>query len=465
MKTHTGIGGLKEFIRRSLDGPVMRELEFDLKMSRQLGRLTSEYSIRFNPEEMICDDAIADAIWQAALQLLEKVGIYNADTNRVVLLGRQEVEAAAAMAPREFVVGAGKDAVTIRARSHDSKAPPAILAIPAKSFRQKGGVQTSVTGMLEAYKSDPGPLGELARRLMDQLDGIPYLAEIPGEMMWAAAIARWQKAVAEALGKPGLWLIGAQATSPPAVLACYTEEDLLNKFNSHISAFLMPELKLKWDALRLAYAAQAMGVYRFCASVSILGGYCRSNEEAAIVAVATMLGFMVYGGDEKAVHLNVVDNHGNYTARGPLQASSGARRAAERHLGIPIHGNQNTMNGLGTRLSLYELAALALAQTGSGMAWNGRGYACAPGRDGEYTTELDWRFMNRVSRGAAGLTRERTNELVAKLLRLYENQDGIDEGKPFAHHYDIKTLTPSLELVALYDGVEEELQGLGIPMA
>ncbi|MBI4332111.1 MAG: monomethylamine:corrinoid methyltransferase [Chloroflexi bacterium] len=464
MGTETTASGLKEFIQRSLDGPVMRELDFDLKLGRELRRVTSEYSIRFHPEEMICDDALADSIWQAALQLLERVGIYNVDTNRVVFLGRDEVDAAAASAPKELVVGEGKDAVKVNARSHDSKAPPLIMAQPARSFRHKGGSHTFVSRMLDAYASDAGPLGHLARQLKRELEGIPYLAETPGEMIWARAIVRWQRAVAKLAGKPGLWLANAQVSSPPAILACYMEDGLLNRFNSYISVHLMPELKLNWDCLRLAYAAQELGVYRFCAADPILGGYCRNSEEAAVVALATLLGYTVYASPKNIVHTNVVNRQGNYTTRGPLQASSAARRAVERNLAVPMHGNQSTKNGLGTTASLYELAALTLAQTGSGMAWAGRGYAFGLGPDGECRTDLDWKFVTRVSRGASGLNREKTNDLLLELLEICESQDATNEGKPFDYYYDIKTLTPSAELVALYAGVEEELQTMGIPV-
>ncbi|MBI4334315.1 MAG: monomethylamine:corrinoid methyltransferase, partial [Chloroflexi bacterium] len=447
----------------SLDGPVMKELDFDLKLSRQLKLLTSEYSIRFNREEIICDDVIADAIWQTALQLLERVGIYNLDTNRVVLLRRAEVEAAAARAPKEFVVGAGKDAVTIRASDHGSKVPPVILAQPARSFRHKGGVQAFVARMMDAYVSDAGPLGDLARQLKNELDGIPYMAETPGEMVWGRAVVRWKRGVADLLGKPGLWLGSAEITSPPAIQTCYLEEGLLNRFNSHISVSLIPELKLNWDRLRLTYAARCLGVHRSCSADPVVGGYCRNSEEAAVVALASVLGSMVYAGDEKTVQLSTVDREGNRTARAPLQASSAARRSIERNLGIPMDGIQRiSKNGLGTGLSLYELAALTLAQSGSGWAWSWR-YPCAPGPMGEYTVDLDYRLVTRISRGATGLSREKTNELVAELLQLYESRDG-DEGKPFAYYYDIKTLTPSTELVALYDGVEEELQRLGVPL-
>ncbi|MBI4332107.1 MAG: monomethylamine:corrinoid methyltransferase [Chloroflexi bacterium] len=463
MRAEASNVGLKEFIRRSLDGPVMRELDFDLKLSRQLRRLTSEYSIHFNPQEIICDDATADAIWQAALQLLERVGIYNVDTNRVVSLPSKEVEAAAAGAPKEFTVGEGKDAVTIKAFDHGVKVPPVILAQPAKSFHIKGSVQAFVAKLMEAYVSDAGPLGDLARQLENELDGIPYMAETPGEMIWARAVVRWKRAVADLLGKPGLHLGSAEVTSLPAILALYTEKGLLHRFNSQISVSLIPNLKLNWDRLRLAYAARSLGVYRSCSADPVVGAYCRNSEEAAVVALASVLGSMMYAGDEKTVQLSTVDREGNRTAKAPLQASSAARRSIERNLGIPMDGIQNIIkNGLGTSLSLYELAALTLAQSASGWAWSWR-YPCAPGPKGEYTVDLDYKFVTKISRGATGLSREKTNELVAKLLQLYENRDA-DGGKPFAYYYDIKTLTPSMELVALFDRVEEQLQRLGVPM-
>jgi len=53
---------------------------------------------------------------------------------------------------------------------------------------------------------------------------------------------------------------------------------------------------------------------------------------------------------------------------------------------------------------------------------------------------------------------------VHKLLLLYEGRETIDEGKPFDYHYNLKTMSPSQELAALYDEMEEELRRLGVPM-
>ncbi|MBI4331772.1 MAG: monomethylamine:corrinoid methyltransferase [Chloroflexi bacterium] len=81
---YRGHVSLKEFIKRSMYGPVMTEQEFDLKLSQRLRRLSADFSVHFNPGEIICDDATADGIFQAAVELLGQVGLYNTDTNRVV---------------------------------------------------------------------------------------------------------------------------------------------------------------------------------------------------------------------------------------------------------------------------------------------------------------------------------------------------------------------------------------------
>lgn len=466
MQVRTGLeastGFLREVVRRSLDGPVMREIDFDRKLSQQARLLTSEYSIRFDLEEIVCDDRTADCIWQAALELLSRVGIYNFDTNRLVQLEKREIEAEAARTLKEVVLGEGKDAVTIPARAHDSKVPPVILPLPGRGSHVRG-FNSIFHDVLDAYASDDGPLGVLAWRLKDEVNGIPHLAKTPAEVIWGKATARWRRAIVAYMGRPGHWLGDCEEISPGAIIACFAEDGLLNRSNAFLGVALMPEFKLNWDRLTLAYAGQTMGVCRFMSSLPIYGAYYASPEQTAVAAVAMLLGIMSYAGDEKLANIDVVRRQGFGTVRGQIQASVGAFRAVERHLGIPVHGFHDTQSGLGTSLCLYEKAARALALTGSGWSWNGLTYFCWPGPDAGYRTEMDYDFVMKICRGASGLRRERTNELLVKLLPLFEGKP-VDTGKSFFHYYDIKTLTPSGELVALYARVEEELQALGVPM-
>ncbi|MBM3132677.1 MAG: monomethylamine:corrinoid methyltransferase, partial [Chloroflexi bacterium] len=122
---------LIDFQRRSLTGPVMKGDEFDLEFAMKVRELTSEYEIKYNPEELVVDDKTADAVFQAAVQLLADVGVYHLDTERVIKFTKEEVEQIAKEyreTPSKHTFGKGKDAVTIEYRTMADKRPPALYS-------------------------------------------------------------------------------------------------------------------------------------------------------------------------------------------------------------------------------------------------------------------------------------------------------------------------------------------------
>lgn len=452
-----------EFIRRSLAGPVMSEKDFDLHLSRTIRGLVLDYAIRFKPEELICDDATSDAIFQAAVDLLGRVGVYNMDTSRVILLTRDEALAVAEETPGECAIGGGADAVTIRARSHDSQAPPVVVACPVRCMRYREGFEKMFLDMAAAYSGEDSELGKLAGMLLAELDGIENLADTPSEMKWSRSLAKWSRAVAKAAGRPDMYLMNPAGISVPAILAAYGE-GLLQGGNSSIPIHLMPELKLNWDRLKLAYAALEMGVSRWVSTNGVLGAYCRTGEELAIATVASLLAQLCYGHGDRA-HVGSVDREGNRTRFNVIQAHSAACRALERNVGTPLGSVPLTKNGLGTAKGIYEEAAAVLGQTCSAVSWIWV-FPCHPGAGGELRVDLDYMLVSKVSRGVAGLGREKAGELLEKILALYEpTWDVYEPGNPYPYYYDLKTLTPTQDLVDLYERAEDTLTRLGLPLA
>ena len=61
---------IMDFQTLSLNSPVMKADEFDLAFSSKLRELVSKFEIKYNPEELIVDDATADAVFQAGVRLL-----------------------------------------------------------------------------------------------------------------------------------------------------------------------------------------------------------------------------------------------------------------------------------------------------------------------------------------------------------------------------------------------------------
>jgi methylamine--corrinoid protein Co-methyltransferase len=78
---------------------------------------------------------------------------------------------------------------------------------------------------------------------------------------------------------------------------------------------------------------------------------------------------------------------------------------------------------------------------------------------------LDARICAEVVRTMPGLTRERANELVSKIVPLYQvDLERKPIGKPFEEVYDLEKIQPSPEWQGIYDEVKEELIAMALPL-
>lgn len=82
---------IMDFQKRTLTGPVMKADEFDLAFSSKLRELVAKYQIKYNPEEFVVDDKMADRVFQAGVELLADIGLYQIDTQRVIQYTKEEI--------------------------------------------------------------------------------------------------------------------------------------------------------------------------------------------------------------------------------------------------------------------------------------------------------------------------------------------------------------------------------------
>ena len=112
----------------------MKADEFDLALSMRLRDLVAKHQIKFNPEELIVDDATADAVFRAGVELLADIGLYQLDTERVIKFTREEIEEIAGEYrenPGNRTFGRGKDEVAVTYRTGADIRPPILFAGPA----------------------------------------------------------------------------------------------------------------------------------------------------------------------------------------------------------------------------------------------------------------------------------------------------------------------------------------------
>ena len=71
--------------------------------------------------------------------------------------------------------------------------------------------------------------------------------------------------------------------------------------------------------------------------------------------------------------------------------------------------------------------------------------------------------MGEVGHAAAGMSRLQANEIVKQLVPMYKDELGREpKGVSFEEAYDIRTLQPRPEWLAIYDEVKREVSALGV---
>jgi methylamine--corrinoid protein Co-methyltransferase len=123
---------LIEIYQRSRSGKFMKEVEYDLMLAKRVQELLKEYDIKYDPKN-VCpsDDAMADRVFQAGLQLLVDCGAYHLDTQRVIKFSKEEILDALRLAPDTLYLGEGKDMVVAKHRNIEDPNPPLNLTGPA----------------------------------------------------------------------------------------------------------------------------------------------------------------------------------------------------------------------------------------------------------------------------------------------------------------------------------------------
>jgi methylamine--corrinoid protein Co-methyltransferase len=463
-----------EFQHRSLIGPVLKEEEFDMRFSRAARKIIKEYGIVFNPVEIIADDALANTVFEAAVALLSEVGLYNRDTERIILFTEEEVRQVARDAfdgPDEVVFGRGQGLVTIRSRDGNDPRPPIYfmgnggntaseeLYIPyTQSFLQEKYCDGNFgTAGLASYRGLEASVASHGLKIEAE-----NKADTVGEMVVSAAELRLTQEAARRAGRNGIYLGPTTATAAASVMALFGLPDGHATWNTMVSMHVMPELKFGWSRLVLSQWCEDHGVVPWLSGISMMGLLCRGAEDAAVTNMAAILAEMAYGHGRMA-NIAPISLDGTYSRLENLWACSAVARAMRLNLRIPSATHSNAIAGLGTEMAGFERAAQTVMQvcSGSGLLWY---ECCRSGKGDEPASGLEGRLRGEISHAVAGLNRDQANELVLKSYELYRDQiESAPAGKTFAELYDVKKVEPTQEYLDIYQSTKDKLVAIGIP--
>ena len=222
------------------------------------------------------------------------------------------------------------------------------------------------------------------------------------------------------------------------------------------------ELKIDVGALVFTAHYVLAGNIIMCEQMPIYGGYAGGLEETTIVDVATTINSFVM--TQATWHLDgpVHVRWGITTAREALAVAGHAAMAIEANTNLMLGNQYYTVAGPCTVMCLLETAAQAMTDTASGREILS-GVAASKGVATNYTTGMEARMMAEVAHAVAGMETEKVNEMLDKLVAMYEKEyKTAPKGKSFEECYDVAKLVPTQEYLDVYEEAVKVLTDLGL---
>jgi len=447
-----------DIIERAETGPYMTETDFDLQwVATTARRLVKEYSLRFNPEEIVPEgEEQADALYAAGLEMATKVGLYCRTTSRIMQFSREEIEAALKAAPKEIIVGQGRDSRLLFARRPDNPRYPVVFGgNPGAPIPEEIYLATVLS-----YAREP-LIDGLDHGAIVIVDGREVRTGSPLEVTATRRELSYLRQGITRCGRPGMPLIAAESSATALGDLAVAHPDYLRTCDVHLVPILS---ELKTDYHNLAKVANFVeyGGYNGNLPNPMVGGYAGGAEAAAITTVAAfMLGTLV-----NQAHLHLCHPvHIRYTSTSTPEVMwviNLVGRAFARHSPLILLGDIFATNGAGTAELLFEVAANTIANVTGGMHL--LGVAATNGKL-PHASGLETRLMAEVGRAVVDrrLTYGRANELILQLLSHYQHTFAQPLlGQPFNEIYDLARIEPVAEWQRKYEVVRDKLASLGL---
>jgi methylamine--corrinoid protein Co-methyltransferase len=452
--------GFWDVYKRSESGPFVKEQEFDRQVGTVANQIVQKHGIRFDPEQVIpSDDALAEKVYQAALELFLELGIYCRDTSRLIKFSPEEVRWALKHAPTTVTYGQGPDTRVMKHRNVEDSLPPFCLNTPVGCTV----AEERFVAMVQSYAQEP--LSDTFSSAFSQtVGGRPIKSGTPQEVEAAIWNVVKLREAARAAGRPliGIHNLISNAEKTDATLAAIQEE-----FGAHpndgLGVAAIAEMKADYERMKKVVFLDHKGYNRYGLYGPIMGGYAGGPEATAIVHVAHhFLGLLAFGAqwhDGFPLHLM----QGCNSTRDLLWLISVTGQALARNTHLLIGVSPFTAAGPCTEMVVQEIAATVLAATVSGLHLNL--VAVARNKLPERSSGMEARIGAETAYLIAeqGITRKKANEIVKRILREYEsNIPDAPQGKRFDECYDLKTVRPTQEYLDVYDRCKEQLTKFGI---
>jgi methylamine--corrinoid protein Co-methyltransferase len=451
-----------EVIDRAVTGQLMSDQDFYLKhYVPKLQKVIQKHRIKYNSDiPLPSDDALADTVFDAAVEFFSEVGAYCPDTSRVLRFSKEEILQAAREAPPEATFGEGPDHKVMKSRKPDDHSEP--------WYHLGGGIYTTseeifmsiIEGLANIRKAN-----SLSIPTSIRIKGKDARVRSPQEVLTTIKTVTMAREACRRAGRPGLPILNgiSTATGPISMFAASHPQFGLRPSDGFLVDSLA-EMVVDFEALDKVAFYTSIGANIGSTSTPLFGGYNGGAEGNLIATVVyNLLGILVFRGTY----------HYNAPLHTKLRVSSTrpllwiiavANQALHRNAPYPTLNLPYLGGGPGTDCYYYEMAAYhtCVVTSGGNILSGHPSVAVEP----DTVVPLDHVLNVEAAEAASALTRREANPVVLKFLEKYEHQlKDPPKGYTYQECYDVEsgTLTNN-EYAKNMDRIRTALKECGLPV-
>lgn len=449
-----------DVMEKALNGKPMSETDYQLRLfAPKIQEKVREYRIKYDPQHPIPEDnALADDLFQAGLELLVDVGAFCTSSGRVISYTESEVMEALKGAPSKLYFGEGRDRKALVPRKVEDKTPPWCL------LGAGGGACSSDRSFLtlvEGYAEIPETNG-ITTPAITRVGGMRVRPASPLEVLAAMRNAVLAREACNRVGRQGIPIMNSLATaeSDIAFAAALHPKFGMRQSDGYMICCMDP-MKVDFARLNKAAVTLSLGGHIGMCFGPLLGGYSGGPEGTAVSNVAHhMMGLLTY----QSSWLLPFTIHLKYVASSPrdmLWVISSMGQAISRNTHVLSINLNYTTAGPCTPMCLYETTAAVTAAVTAGLSIESVGVATNKHED--RTTPVEPRISAEVGHAVAGMKRKDANELVKKLLAKYESKLSAPPlGKSLYECWDADARKPTKEYQGVIRKYKKEMAGMGL---
>lgn len=183
---------------RSEKGPRTTENVWDNKtVPNAAAALKEKYELDFGDKFIPTDPDLKRRLFLAGMEMLETVGIFNVDTQRVIRVTEDEIKAGIRAAPKRVQLGEYGETVRLEPRRGNASRKPVIQGGPTGATVS----EDMFIPMMQSYAQEP-VVDTLVNGVMATVGGVPSSTNTPFEIKATMAEIRAVREACNRAGRP-----------------------------------------------------------------------------------------------------------------------------------------------------------------------------------------------------------------------------------------------------------------------